>query len=81
MSLLQPEPIGISKLPELNDKYVLNIPFQKKRRGIETCLVIGGGNQHSSVDAKLALTIAKAYTWFEDLKSGTSTLINDIAKG
>ena len=80
MSLLHREPIGLSKLPELDDKYLLTIPFQKKRRGIETRLVIGGGNQHSSVDSKLALTIAKAYTWFEDLKSGTSTSINDIAK-
>ena len=51
-----------------------------KRRGIETRLLIGGGNEHSSVDAKLVHTIAKAYTWFEDLKSGTSTSINDIAK-
>ena len=59
---------------------MLEIPFQKKRRGVETRLLMGGSNEHSRVDDKLALTIAKTYTWFEDLTSGTSTSINDIAK-
>jgi site-specific DNA recombinase len=58
----------------------LIVPWQIKRRGIETRLIIGASSKDNNFDAKLVYTIAKAYTWYNDLKSGTSTSINDIAK-
>ena len=58
----------------------ISFPLVLKRRGVETRLIIGDGkNTHASPDQLLIRTIARARVWFEELKSGTVTSINDIA--
>ena len=63
-----------------NAVHVTRIPFELKRRGVETRLVIGAGpHQNTNKDINLIRTIARARVWFEDLRYGSPATINDIA--
>ena len=60
--------------------YHLDIPFQVKRRGVETHLVIKSGstiNHH--VDQTLVLSIAKARRWFLELCNNATLSVKAIA--
>ena len=60
--------------------YNLDIPFQIKRRGVETHLVIKSGstiNHH--VDQTLVLSIAKARRWFLELSNNATLSLKAIA--
>ncbi len=69
-----------STAPESGDTHLLTVPLQMKRRGVETRLIIGGGDKaNTEIDANLLRTIARAHVWFEGLKTGSFTSINEIA--
>ena len=56
------------------------IPLQKKRRGVETRLVIeGAGSTPATIEQALLKVIARAHRWFDDLVSGRAASITVIA--
>lgn len=55
-------PIGVASI---------SMPFQRRRRGIETKLV--HGYEAPKVDAVLLRRIARGYAWWEEIKRGTVT--------
>ena len=62
-----------------NHAITIHHPYQLRRWGIETKLVIGGqavGEQ----DQSLIEVIAKARSWYHGLKSGTYLSIKDLAE-
>ena len=60
--------------------YLICFPIVLKRRGVETRIIINNGIDATLArDEVLIRTVAKARIWFEDLKSGNSASINDIA--
>ena len=48
-----------------------NVPFQLRKRGVETRLILADGP--TGIDATLIRNIAKANVWFEHLKAGKSS--------
>ncbi len=63
------------------DSVTLNIPFTLKRRGVEAKLVIENGDSAwVRPDPKLIETIAKGCTWFEQIASGQSRSVREIAQ-
>jgi len=56
----------------------LEYTLQQKRRGVESKLVIGG-KVLGEPDTDLIRIIAEARSWYDGLKSGEHTSINDIA--
>jgi site-specific DNA recombinase len=48
----------------------ITAPFQLRKRGVETKLIIGGLN--NELDSILIKNIAKAQQWYQDIKQGTT---------
>ena len=60
---------------------VHHIPMEIRKRGVETKLVLADPlGSIAEPDAKLVRLIAKAQVWFEELKAGQATSIEDISK-
>jgi len=51
-----------------------------RRRGIETRLVIEDQQSAGQVDEKLVELVVQAHRWFADLKNGTASSVQTIAK-
>ncbi|MDH3664940.1 MAG: recombinase family protein, partial [Alphaproteobacteria bacterium] len=60
---------------------ILSVPFRIRKRGIETKLIIEG-DEHAvgGKDPMLIEIVAKGSTWFEEIASGQSETVRDIAK-
>jgi len=57
---------------ELPDKIVsITVPFQRRRRGVETKLVYG--YEPPKVDSVLLRRVARGYAWWDEIKSGRAT--------
>jgi site-specific DNA recombinase len=68
------------RTPSGNISFPLILPIRLKRRGVEMKLIMASKNAPStSGDHKLIALIAKAHVWFESLKSGNASSIEDIA--
>ncbi len=61
------------------DPHEIIVPFSLRRRGVEAKLIIGDDQQTKMVDPILVSTIANAHAWFQQLASGQTSSINDIA--
>ena len=60
--------------------YNLDVPFQVKRRGVETHLVVTNGSTIGHhVDQTLVQSIAKARRWFLELSENATTSVKTIA--
>ncbi len=57
-----------------------DIPMQLRRRGVEIRLVLGDGSQEMKGDPSLIKAIARARIWFEELASGRTASMSDIAR-
>jgi hypothetical protein len=73
---------GLDKLT-LSDKahptQTITLRTQLKRRGVENRIVLDSQQPVRQRDEKLAKLVAKAYVWFEQLKSGERGSIQEIA--
>ncbi len=57
------------------------IPVQLKRRGVEMRIVMAGQQtEPKPTDEALARLVARAHCWFEELKSGKTPKVQDIAR-
>jgi len=72
--LRQPQPDIIAKLVMTQE-----IVMRMQRRGVETKLIIGGG-EAAKVDPVLKKAIGRGYVWFNELLSGEARSIDDIVK-
>ena len=60
--------------------YSLSVPFQVKRRGVETHVVLtNDSGAESKVDHTLLRSIAKAHVWFKELSSASGASVKSIA--
>ncbi len=66
--------VGVDKIDE--SVRIITAPFQLKKRGVETKLVLGDAS--GGADETLIRNIAKAHLWFEQIKSGRT--LSEIAK-
>lgn len=64
---------------ENDEPFIINYPYQLRRRGIETKLVIGG-QAVGEPDQGLVDVIAKAQRWYEGFKSGVYLSIKDLSE-
>ncbi len=79
LSLQRPLGVDAGVLADL--RLTRTFPMELRRRGIETRLVIDdNGASKSRVDPALVKAIARGRRWFEDLITGRSLSIGDIAK-
>jgi len=62
-----------------DETITLEYTLQQKRRGVESKLIVGG-QALGAPDGDLIQVIAKARSWYADLKSGEHKSINNIAK-
>ncbi|MDJ1016257.1 MAG: hypothetical protein QNJ35_07080 [Paracoccaceae bacterium] len=60
--------LGIEASAIATDALSLAAPFQSRKRGVETRLILA--NDSKSADETLLLNIARACDWFDQLKSG-----------
>jgi hypothetical protein len=59
----------------------ISLPFDVRRRGVESRLVIGGEQPRPpSIDQRLIDTIARAMTWMQRLASGTTKTTAELAR-
>ncbi len=58
---------------------VRDIPIQIRRRGVEMKLSIEGQKAHGKIDPVLIKAVARGNVWFEELRSGATRTIRDIA--
>jgi site-specific DNA recombinase len=58
------------------------IPLRLRRRGVELRLVLDGDGQHARGDADPVLlkALARAKHWFEELRSGRATSLDELAQ-
>lgn len=71
--------IDISELPEaLESVLSISAPFQLRKRGVESKLVIGKQTEAIDKDERLIRNIAKAHVWYQKIKHGTT--IQEIAE-
>ena len=74
--------VGLSAMREGLKTYRLVVPVKLKRRGVETKIVILGRSQPEvEKSSSLVKLIARSSDWFEKLKSGERTSLEEIAKG
>ena len=60
--------------------YLLRVPFQVKRRGVEAHVVLtNDSGAESKVDHTLPRSIAKAHVWFKELSSASGVSVKSIA--
>jgi len=64
---------------ENDEPFIINYPYQLRRRGIETKLVIGG-QAVGELDQGLIDVIAKARKWYAGFKSGAYLSIKDLSE-
>jgi len=64
---------------ENNETFIINYPYQLRRRGIETKLVISG-QAVGEPDQGLIDVIAKARRWYDGFKSRTYLSIKDLSE-
>ncbi|MBT3557485.1 MAG: recombinase family protein [Rhodospirillales bacterium] len=67
-SPLLAEELGVSADTINHDVLTQNFPFQLRKRGVETRLVLT--DSPTGIDDTLACNIARAHGWFEQLKTG-----------
>lgn len=60
-----------------SDRLIISTPFQHRKRGVETKLILGN-NPAYEVDQSLLKNVANAHDWFDQLKAGKSYA--DIAR-
>lgn len=66
--------------PDDDAIYVLEVPMQLRRRGVETKLVIGQGTADEGMpDPKLIQLVSQCHGWLGDLIEGEVTSIRDIS--
>ena len=81
ISLLSLLPHDIASSLSTSPFITRTIPMLMKRRGVETRLIMDDGRAPiAKSDSKLIKVIAKAYAWFDDLVSGGSASIREIAQ-
>ncbi len=73
---MQTEPFDFLALT--SDHFIISTPFSIKRRGVETKLVIGGKLQDEP-DIELIKLIAKARSWWIELRDGKIESQKDLA--
>jgi len=59
---------------------ILSVPFRIRKRGVESKLIINDDNALGGKDPMLIETIARGHSWFEEIASGQSATVRDIAK-
>jgi site-specific DNA recombinase len=75
------EAVGLCAIKNGRKTYRLTIPVKLKRRGIETKIVIRGNAQsNAQKSSSLIKLIARSSDWFEKLKSGERSSLEEIAK-
>ena len=67
--------VGIDRASLDGDQLKFAVPFQLKRRGVETRIIMGADKGQQ--DARLIRMLALAHAWLDEIRSGT--LIKDIA--
>lgn len=60
--------LGIAQSDPLDQRLQIKAPFQSRKRGVETKLILGAEMQQ--VDQTLLANLAKAQVWLEHIKSG-----------
>jgi hypothetical protein len=67
--------------PQGHPAHRLNIPIALDRRSGETAVVVAGAPNHETKhDSTLIRTVARGFTWFEELTMGQVTTVKAIAK-
>ena len=59
--------------------HTLNAPVRVTKRGVEQRLLIGNGVVVTRRDATLVQAIARAYAWFEDIRTGRIADLTQLA--
>ena len=74
--------MGFDRLSTDNKTYQLEFPIRLKRRGVETKLVvINSAHATSRKVPNLIKLVARSIDWFEKLKLGETSSLEEIAKG
>lgn len=63
-----------------DDGYEIVLPFQTKRRGVETKIIIGGREDNREPDRDLIELITKSDKWFGKIASGEISTVREIAR-
>ncbi|MDP2620647.1 MAG: hypothetical protein Q8P46_10810 [Hyphomicrobiales bacterium] len=71
---------GPSPKPSLKNDLHLEVPFEIKRRGVETKLVLAHGKE-TKLDETLVMLIAKAHRWMHQLAEASDLSITALAEG
>jgi site-specific DNA recombinase len=82
VGLKVPVPWGISNATVVQKTITLFrfVPLKIKRRGVETRLIINGGDQPRKPDPALLKALARARLWFDELASGCVSSLAEIAR-
>jgi len=70
------ERVGVEQTRIAEDRLTLSSPFQHRKRGVETKLIIG--NEPDEIDQTLLRNIARAHQYFDLVRSGKT--FNEIAE-
>jgi site-specific DNA recombinase len=82
VGLKVPVPCGTSNaiVVQKTIKLLRFVPLKIKRRGIETRLIINGGDEPRKPDPALLKAFARARLWFDELASGCVSSLAEIAR-
>jgi site-specific DNA recombinase len=82
VGLKVPVPCGTSNgiVVQKTIKLFRFVPFKVKRRGVETRLIINGGDEPRKPDPALLKAFARARLWFDELALGQVRSIAEIAR-
>ena len=75
------ETIGLRQIENGNKTHCVSVPIKLKRRGVETKLVVlNSAHAPSRKVTNLIKLVARSMDWFEKLKSGETSSLEEIAK-